>query len=103
MVKNYNNNLESLNELKELKLHREKEINEIRKEKKKKLNVLINKINDVLKELEFKLEHGTLKNRYSKKSNSREDRIKLKLSWKGQINEIKRLKGVEKNENTLLD
>ena len=103
MVKNYNNNLESLNELKELKLHREQKINEIRKETKIKLNVLIDKINDVLKELEFKLEHGTLKNRYFKKLNSREDRIKLKLSWKGQINEIKRLKGVENNENTLLD
>ena len=51
MVKNYNNNLESLNELKELKLHREQKINEIRKETKIKLNVLINKINDVLKEL----------------------------------------------------
>ena len=67
-------------------MHREQKINEIRKETKTKLNVLIDKINDVLKELEFKL-----------------DRIKLKWSWKGQINEIKRLKGVENNENTLSD
>ena len=101
---NYKNDVKRLKEFKELKLLREQEINEINKETKIKLNVLNDEINDVLEKLEFELEHGTLKNRYLKKLNSYEDRIKLRLSAKEEINEIERLKKeVENNEDKLLD
>ena len=46
---------------------REQEINEIKNGTKIKLNMLNDEIDDILKNLEFKLKHGTLKNRYFKK------------------------------------
>ena len=65
---------------------------------------LNDEINDAVKNLEFELEHGTFKNRYFKKSNSCEDKIKLRFSAKEERNEIERLKEeVENNEDKLLN
>ena len=65
---------------------------------------LNDEINDAVKNLEFNLEHGTFKKRYFKKSNSCEDRTKLRLSAKEEINEVGRLKEeVGNNEDKLLN
>ena len=83
---------------------REQEINEIKKETEINLYALNDEINDVLKKIEFGLEYGALKNRYFKKLNNCEDRIKLRLSAKREINEIERLKEeVKNNEHKLLN
>ena len=76
---------------------REQEINEIKQETEIKSNTLNEEINDISKNLQFELEHGTLKNRYFKKLNRREGRIKLRLSEKEEINEIEKLKEEVKN------
>ena len=55
-----------------MKLLRKQEISEIKKDTKIKLNVLNNKMM-YLKKLKFELEHGTLKSRYFKKSDSCKD------------------------------
>ena len=66
--------------------------------------MLNEEINDISKNLQFELEHGTLKNRYFKKLNRREGRIKLRLSEKEEINEIEKLKEeVKNNEDELLN
>ena len=102
-IKNYKNDLKQWKKLKELELLREKK-NKWNKKTKIKLNVLNNEIIDVLKKFEFELEKGTLENRYCKKLNSCKDTVKLRLSSKEEINEIKKLrKEIGNNEDKLLN
>ena len=49
-------------------------------------------MNQILDNLEFQLKHGILKDEYFKTSNSYEDRTKLRLSTKKEINKIEKLK-----------
>ena len=101
-IKNFDNNIKPLKELKELQLLREQKINEIKKGTKIKLNLLNDEMNDILEDLEFELKRGTLKNRYFTKLNSHEDEIKLRLAAKEEINETERLKEeVTNNKDTL--
>ena len=62
--------MKQLKELVKLELLREQEIREIQNERKMKSNLLNYDINDVLKDLEFDLKHGLLKNRFTKRQNS---------------------------------
>ena len=56
MIKEFKDELKDflkiLNKIKELKLLREQEMNEIKNERKRKLNILDDKINDILKKLD---------------------------------------------------
>ena len=61
-------------------MHWELEINERWNCNINMLRLLDYEINDILKDLEFKLKHGTLKNRYFKKWNCYKDEIKLRLA-----------------------
>ena len=49
-------------------------------------------MNEILDNLEFQLKDGILKDEYFKTSNSYEDRTKLRLSTKKEINKIEKLK-----------
>ena len=92
-----------LKELEKLKLLREKEIKEIKNETKIKLNLLNYDINDTLKDLEFDLKYGLLKNRFFKSQSVYENETKLRVKVEEKINEIERLKGeVMNNEDRLL-
>ena len=92
-----------LKELEKLKLLREKEIKEIKNETKIKLNLLNYDINDTLKDLEFDLKYGSLKNRFFKSQSVYENETKLRVKVEEKINEIERLKGeVMNNEDRLL-
>ena len=95
--------MKQLKELEKLKLLREKEIREIKNETKIKLNLLNYDINDTLKDLEFDLKHGSLKNRFFKSQSVYENEIKLRIKVKEKMNEIERLKEeVVNNEDRLL-
>ena len=95
--------MKQLKELEKLKLLREKEIREIKNETKIKLNLLNYDINDTLKDLEFDLKYGSLKNRFFKSQSVYENETKLRVKVKEKINEIERLKGeVMNNENRLV-
>ena len=91
-TKNYKNNVKQLKEWKKLELLREQKIKQIKNETKTKLNLLNYDTNDILKDLDFDLKRASLKNRFSKRQNSYESEIKLRLQVKEKINEIKRLK-----------
>ena len=102
--KNYKKNVKQLKELKEIELLREQEINEIKNVTKIKINALNYEINDILKDLDFELKHGILKNRYFKRQNTYEYEIKLRFAAKEKINKIERLKEeVRYNEDILLN
>ena len=102
--KNYKKNVKQLKELKEIELLREQEKNEIKNVTKIKINVLNYEINDILKDLDFELKHGILKNRYFKRQNTYEYEIKLRLAAKEEINKIERLKKkVRYNEDILIN
>ena len=95
--------MKQLKELEKLKLLREKEIREIKNETKIKLNLLNYDINDTLKDLEFDLKYGLLKNRFFKSQSVYENETKLRVKVKEKINEIERLKGeVMNNEDRLV-
>ena len=95
--------MKQLKELEKLKLLREKEIREIKNETKIKLNLLNYDINDTLKDLEFDLKYGSLKNRFFKSQSVYENETKLRVKVKEKINEIERLKGeVMNNEDRLV-
>ena len=95
--------MKQLKELEKLKLLREKEIREIKNETKIKLNLLNYDINDTLKDLEFDLKYGSLKNRFFKSQSVYENETKLRVKIKEKINEIERLKGeVMNNEDRLV-
>ena len=67
------------------------------------MNLLNYDINDILKDLEFDLKHGLLKNGFFKRKNSYEEKLKLRLEAKEKINETERLKEkVMNNEDELL-
>ena len=102
--KNYKKNVKQLKELKEIELLREQEINEIKNVTKIKINVLNYEINDILKDLDFELKYGILKNRYFKRQNTYEYEIKLRFAAKEKINKIERLKEeVRYDEDILLN
>ena len=76
-----------MNEIKKkLKLLREQEINEIKNETKRKLNMLDDKINDILE----KLKYDFLKKPYEYDSSKKER--ESRILTKERINEIKRSK-----------
>ena len=104
VVKDYKNNVEHLKEQRDLEVLRELEINEIKEEAKIQLNELEIGKKEVLDNLKFELEYGSLRNRYINRSNSYEDEIKLRIEAKVRINEINRLKEeVRNNEDILLN
>ena len=71
------------------------EINEIKEEAKIQLNELEIEKNEVLVNLKFELEYGSLKNRCFKRSNSYEDETELRIETKVRIDEINRLKEIK--------
>ena len=81
---------------------RELEINEIKEEAKIQLYELAIEKNEVLHDLKFELEYGSLKNRYFKRSNSYEDEIELRIEAKIRIDEINRLKEEVMNNEVIL-
>ena len=81
---------------------RELEINEIKEEAKIQLYELAIEKNEVLHNLKFEQEYGSLKNRYFKRSNSYEDEIELKIEAKIRIDEINRLKEEVINNEVIL-
>ena len=81
---------------------RELEINEIKEEAKIQLYELAIEKNEVLHNLKFEQEYGSLKNRYFKRSNSYEDEIELRIEAKIRIDEINRLKEEVINNEVIL-
>ena len=71
---------------------KELEINEMENETKIKLNLPNYEINDILKDLEFELKYWTLKDRFFKKWNSYEDKIKSRLPAEENVNEVERFR-----------
>ena len=57
-----------------------------------KLNLPNYEINDILKDLEFELKYWTLKDRFFKKWNSYEDKIKSRLPAEENVNEVERFR-----------
>ena len=71
---------------------KELEINEMENETTIKLNLPNYEINDILKDLEFELKYWTLKDRFLKKWNSYEDKIKSRLPAEENVNEVERFR-----------
>ena len=71
---------------------KELEINEMENETTIKLNLPNYEINDILKDLEFELKYWTLKDRFFKKGNSYEDKIKSRLPAEENVNEVERFR-----------
>ena len=71
---------------------KELEINEMENETTIKLNLPNYEINDILKDLEFELKYWTLKDRFFKKWNSYEDKIKSRLPAEENVNEVERFR-----------
>ena len=94
-IKDHENNVKQLKELRDLEVLIELEINEIKEEAKIQLNELEIEKNEVLVNLKFELEYGSLKNRCFKRSNSYEDETELRIETKVRIDEINRLKEIK--------
>ena len=71
---------------------KELEINEMENETTIKLNLPNYEVNDILKDLEFELKYWTLKDRFFKKWNSYEDKIKSRLPAEENVNEVERFR-----------
>ena len=71
---------------------KELEINEMENETTIKLNLPNYEINDILKDLEFELKYWTLKDRFFKKWNSYEDKIKSRLPAEENVNKVERFR-----------
>ena len=71
---------------------KELEINEMENETTINLNLPNYEINDILKDLEFELKYWTLKDRFFKKWNSYEDKIKSRLPAEENVNEVERFR-----------
>ena len=71
---------------------KELEINEMENETTIKLNLPNYEINYILKDLEFELKYWTLKDRFFKKWNSYEDKIKSRLPAEENVNEVERFR-----------
>ena len=89
-------------ELNKLEMLKEIESNEIENETKIKLNLPNYKLNDILKDLEFELKHGTLKNRVFKRWNSYEYKMKSRLPAEEKVNEVERFRKTTINNNSVL-
>ena len=104
VIKEFGNELKSLktvlNEIKNLELSREQKINEA----ERKLNMLDDKISDILETLDANLTTLELRCRFCEKSHNFEEERKLILSANEKINEIETLKeNVKNKEDELLN
>ena len=96
MIKEFKDELKDfkniLNKIKELKLLRQQEINEIKHEIKRKLNMLDDKISNILENLDVNLTTLELRYRFCEKSYNFEEERELRLSAKEETNKTERLK-----------
>ena len=104
VIKEFGNELKSLktvlNEIKNLELSREQKINEA----KRKLNMLADKVSDILETLGANLTTLELRCRFCEKLHNFEEERKLILSANEKINEIETLKeNVKNKEDELLN
>ena len=104
VIKEFGNELKSLktvlNEIKNLELSREQKINEA----ERKLNMLDEKISDILETLDANLTTLELRCRFCGKPHNFEEERKLILSANEKINEIETLKeNVKNKEDELLN
>ena len=104
VIKEFGNELKSLktvlNEIKNLELSREQKINEA----ERKLNMLDDKISDILETLDANLTTLELRCRFCEKPHNFEEERKLILSANEKINEIETLKeNVKNKEDELLN
>ena len=91
-IKEFRNELKSLktmlNEIKKLELSRGQKVNEA----KRKLNMLDDKISDILEQLDLNLTTLEIICRFCEKPHNFKEERKLRLSAKEKINETERLK-----------
>ena len=110
MIKEFRDELKGLktilNDIKKLKLLREKEINEIKNETKRKSNMLDDETSDISEKLDVNLTTLVLRCRFWKRELGLKSELKgeLSLSARERINETKRLKEeVKNNKDNLLN
>ena len=96
MINRFKNELKDLqnilNKIKELELFREQEINKIKNETKRELNMLDDKISDILDKLDVKLIALELRCRFCKKPHHFEKERELRLLAKEKIHENRKIK-----------